>query len=396
MALFNQLFKATYNGVEFLVDSADMQQGRKTQTFEYPNKKYRYVEDLGENLRTFDINAIITGDDDYLLKRELFILALQKKGIGVLTHPFYGLVFVVVKTYTVSEDLTLLGQCSIRITFEEAQLNIYPISGDEGIASIEGIINETAPYLEAFFATSFSTSFKHNTADAANKCDKLNNSLQPSKPVETTANILNDFNKKSEDFRNNKYKLLQNNNDLANAITDLLAAFNNLGQTDEASYELNASVYYYGIDDIPIKDTTAERHQRIFNRQILNSYVNCILLQTLYTNALQIIYLDDQQIAAKESDLENKYQYLMNNNVLTIDVLRRLEKLRNIVKKFFNRLKVNVSKVITVNVPKTPLTVLLYRYYAGFDNENEIIALNNLNNVTKISGDIKILTEAAQ
>lgn len=396
MTLFNQLFTATYNGVEFFVDSSEMRYGRKTQTFEYPNKKYRYVEDLGENLRSFDIDAIISGDGDYLLKREFFILALQRKGIGVLTHPFYGLVFVIVKNYTVSENLTALGECYFKITFEEARQNIYPVSDDEGIASIEGIINETYPYLEAFFVTKFSTSFKHNTADAANKCDKLNDALQPSKPVAITNNVLNDFNAKSIDFRNNKYKLLQNNTNLSSAITDLLDAFNNLGQTDSASYDLNSSVYYFGINDIPIEDTTAERHQRIFNRNILNSYVNCILLQVLYTNALQITYLDDQQIASKESDLEEKYQYLMRNNVLDIEILRRLEKLRNTVKKFFNKLKVNVSKVITVTVPKTPLTVLLYRYYANFNNENEIIALNNLNNVTKISGDIRILTESEQ
>ena len=50
MALFDQLFTATFNGVPFLVDSSDMTYGRKTKGFEYPNKKYRYREDLGENL----------------------------------------------------------------------------------------------------------------------------------------------------------------------------------------------------------------------------------------------------------------------------------------------------------------------------------------------------------
>jgi prophage DNA circulation protein len=395
MALFNQLVTATYNGIPFLVDSSDMKFGRKTQTFEYPGKKYRYVEDLGENLRSFEIDAIITGDDDYLIKRELFIIALQNKGTGVLTHPFYGVVAVIVKSYTITESPSNLGECKIHITFEETLPNILPISGDEGLSAIEQIINDTASYLEAFVITKFSTSFKHNISDAAAKCNKLNASLQPNKPVATTNNVLNDFHMKSVDFSTNLYTLLQNNNNLTPAISDLLDAFNNLGQTPEDQYILNASVYYFGHDDIPIKDTTAERHQRILNRKILNSYVNCLLLEALYDNALQITYLDDQQIALQENDLEEKYQYLMQNNVLNIDVLRRLETLRNTVKRFFNKLKTNTNKVITVTVPKTPLTVLLYRYYAGFDNENEVVALNDLNNVTKISGDIKILTTEA-
>jgi prophage DNA circulation protein len=396
MSLFNQLFIATYNGIEFLVDSSDMRYGRKTHTFEYPNKKYRFVEDLGENLRTFEINAIITGDDDYLIKREALILALQWKGTGVLTHPFYGMVFVAVKDYTVTENLTTLGECQFKITFEETRNNIYPVSGDIGTAFVENAINELAPYLEAFVVTQFATSFKHNTADAANKCTQLNDSLQPTKPVATDDNVLNDFNSKSIDFNTNIYKSLQDNTSLAESISDLLEAFNNLGLSSEDAYALNSSIYYFGIDDIPIKDTTAERHERILNRKILNSYVNCLILEALYANALEITYLDDQQISTKEQDLEEKYQYLMSNNVLDIDILRQLETLRNNVKKFFNKLKVNVSKIITVTVPKTPLTVLLYRYYAAFDNENEIIALNDLDNVTDISGNIQILSEVVQ
>lgn len=373
-----------------------MKFGRKTQTFEYPNKKYRYVEDLGENLRTFDIDAVISGNDDYLIKRENFINALQTKGTGILTHPFYGVIYVVVKSYTITENLTTLGECTIKINFEETKSNIYPIAGNEGLAAIEGLINDILPFLQASFVTQFLLRFKHNTTDAAYKLDKLNTSLQPNRPVFTEDNALNDFNARSIAFSEQKYELLQNNTNLATSISDLLDSFNNLGQTKDDSYSLNASIYYYGIDDIPIKDTTSERHERITNRKVLNSYINCLILEALYDNALQLTYLDDQQIAIKEKDLEEKYQYLIANNLLTDEVLSKLQQLRNTVKKFFNALKVNVSKIITVNVPKTPLTVLLYRYYANFDNENEIVSLNNLNNVTKISGNIDILTEAVQ
>jgi len=396
MALLNQLFTATFNGVPFLVDTSTMHYGRKTQTFEYPNKQYRFVEDLGENLRTFDVDAIITGNDDYLVLREVFILALQKKGIGVLTHPLYGLVLVTVKTYTVTENLTSLGECVFSITFEEARQNLFPVFGDAGGSFVDSIINEIAPYLTAFFVTKFALSFKHNIADASSKSQKLNSSLQPTRAVATEDNALNDFTSKSADFEVNRYVSLQDSASFSASIVDLLDAYNNLGLSAEDSYALNSTAYYFGADDIIIKDTTAERSQRILNRKILNCYVNTVLLMTLYSNALQITYLDDLQIMEKEVDLETKYQYLMNNNVLDIDILRQLEKLRNTVKRFFSQLKVNVSKVITVNVPVTPLSVLLYRYYADFENEDEVIALNDLNNVTQISGDIKILTEATQ
>lgn len=392
MSLFNQLFTASYNGVPFFVDTSEMVQGRKTKTFEYPNKKYRYVEDLGENLKTFTVSAVVTGGDDYLIRREALILALQRKGMGVLTHPFYGLVFVTVITYTVSENMTSLGECLFHITFQETRENIFPVEGEESIASIQGLINEIAPYLEAHVVTSFALLFKRNTTDAAAKCVALNQVLTPNRPVAVDNNVLNDFWAQNNSFLSQRYYLLQNNTNLADSIYNLINSYNDLGQSDSDQYTMNQSVYYFGNTDVSFGVTTAERQERFKNRLVLNCYINALLLMSLYANAIQITYLDDQQVSLVENDLEEKYQYLMLNNNFESEVLSRLETIRNSVKKFFNNLKVNISKVITVTVPKTPLSVLLYRYYANFDNEEEVISLNELINMRDISGEIKILT----
>jgi prophage DNA circulation protein len=150
MALLDRLYSASFNGIPFLMSSSDMSYARKTVTHEYPNKKFRYVEDLGENLKSFDIRAIITGDD-YLILREAFIISLQMKGVGILIHPFYGALTVVVKNYTVSEDMTRVGECIFTITFQEAYLNIFPeflginISGFDDM--IEQISQNTADFL---------------------------------------------------------------------------------------------------------------------------------------------------------------------------------------------------------------------------------------------------------
>lgn len=393
MSLFNQLFIASYNGVPFMVDTSEMTQGRKTHVFEYPNKKYRYVEDLGENLKTFTVSAVVSGGDDYLIRREALIIALQRKGMGVLTHPFYGLVFVTVVNYTVSESMTTLGECIFNITFLETRENIFPIAGEESIASIEGLINEVAPYLEAHVVTKFALNFKRNTTDAAKKCDSLNQVLTPSRPVATTNNVWNDFSAANKAFATNKYSLLQNSSDLASNVSDLINYYNNLGQNNEDQYSLNKSVYYFGRTDVPFALTTAERKERYQNRSTLNSFINAVILMNLYSSATQIEYLDDRQIYLIETDLEEKYQYLILNNNFETDVLTRLEKIRNAIKKYFNSLKVNISKVIQVNIRKTPLSVLLYRYYANFDNENEVISLNELTQMIDINGQINILTE---
>ena len=127
MALLDRLYSASFNGIPFLMSSSDMSYARETVTHEYPNKKFRYV------------------------LREAFIISLQMKGVGILIHPFYGALTVVVKNYTVSEDMTRVGECIFTITFQEAYLNIFPeflginISGFDDM--IEQISQNTADFL---------------------------------------------------------------------------------------------------------------------------------------------------------------------------------------------------------------------------------------------------------
>lgn len=395
MALSQQLFTATFNGIPFLVDSATTTAGRKTQTFEYPNQKYRYVEDLGENLKSFSLKAIVTGGDDYLLRREALIIALQRKGSGVLTHPFYGLVFVVVKNYSIDEDMTTLGECRIDISFEETRSNIYPIADNTSIFGVDSLVEETIPFLSGYFASEFSLKFKKNIIDASNKSVDLADKLQPIKPVATDFNVLNDFYQKKESFLTERYILLQNQIDYISYVFSLIDAYNNLSKTTSDAYSFNSNLYYYGNKDVAINATTGGLAERVKNRKVLNGVVNAYILLKLYSIAMNFDYQDNLKIDFFSKDLEEKYRYLLDNSVLAEDILKLLDKIRTTARFYFNNLKVNVSKIIETQVVSTPLTVLNYTYYADFDNEDEIISLNNINNAIKINGSIKLLTETS-
>ena len=82
----------------------------------------------------------------------------------------------------------------------------------------------------------------------------------------------------------------------------------------------------------------------------------------------------------------------MDNNNFSRDIISQLEGLKNSAKSYFNNVKVNVSKVVSAYTPITPITTLLYRYYANFDNEQEILSLNNVYNASSISGQISLLS----
>jgi len=391
MSLLNQLYSASFNGVEFLMSGSDMTLSRKTVTHEYPNKKYRYVEDMGENLKAFEVRAVITGNN-FLVRREALIVALQIKGIGVLVHPFYGVLSVVVKKYTVSEEMTRIGECIFTITFEEAYSNIFPqflginLSGFDDMA--EQIAGQTADYLK----DNISTSFQRNISDLGNKMGGLTQNLNSVvEPVNTENNALNDFNLANTSYNSNRYALIEDTTNLGSDTKNLFDSFNYLAKDSTSGYKLNSKVYYFGDDDTVINPITPQSKERLSNRITYNSCINCFILLNLFDNALAITYLDDQQLDQITSDLEEKYQYLMSNNNLPRDIVIALEKLRATARKYFEQLNVNISKVISVDSPTLPLSVLLYQLYDGFDNESEIVSLNSLKDSTVMNGNIKVL-----
>lgn len=128
------MYPASYRGIEFYYVSGTNTAGRKTVVHEFPNKTFRYVEDLGQNLRTFTITGMIKGglyNIYYLQNKKALEDALNEEGIGILVHPFYGVVNCVCTGYTLTENETEIGSATFEMTFAEANPNIYPrLTGD--------------------------------------------------------------------------------------------------------------------------------------------------------------------------------------------------------------------------------------------------------------------------
>lgn len=395
MTLIDELFAANYNGIPFLVSNSTLKQARKTITHEYPGVKYRFIEDLGQNLRTFTVQGIITGEG-YLSLRESLIIALNIKGKGILTHPFYGVLTVYVKDYTVSEDMTRIGECLFDMTFEEAAEGIFPITSFSNISAINDAVNAVIPLLGGAIETGITTNFKQNITPAAAKCETLSTNLSTN--LNTTANYntdnINNFNVLNKTFNDNRFYLIQSPADFGNSLTSLLDSYNNLAINPEDQYKINSSNYYFGQDDVYVYSVnTPKFDEQKKNDKLINSVINAQLLINLYANSTLITYRDNLQIDTIYDDLEEKYIYLLNNNTLDREITIKIEDIRKQINIFFNNLKVNISKVIDVSVStEMPLTILLYNFYENFDNENEILSLNDIYDTGVIAGDIKMLS----
>lgn len=93
---------ATFRGVPFFVDTSELDSGRKTVTFEYPNRDEAFVEDLGRKGRVIQIDGYVLGDD-WQQQRDALIAALEEPGPGTIVHPYFGTKLVAIPRFTVKE-----------------------------------------------------------------------------------------------------------------------------------------------------------------------------------------------------------------------------------------------------------------------------------------------------
>jgi prophage DNA circulation protein len=390
----NGLYEASFNGIQFLYESDSTQTGKMTTTHLYPFKTYSYTEELGQKLRSFSMKAIVAGDD-YDIRRDALALALRIKGTGILIHTFYGMVTVICTGFTIDHSTTELGMAKFDINFEESLLGIFPSSIGTTISTVTSLATSLIKDLNNNVSSQYTINYPENINDSATKCITLNDTLKNAITASSniTTSSLNDFSISSTNYLKNVYANVQDPTLLGAAITGLINDYNDIGTTFEQSYALCVRVYEFGSDDRYIDYNTLVSDEEINNAQVINSTSNGALLINMYQNACMITYDDTNELDYIVNDLETRYQYFLSNNNLPSILLRTFERLRTATKQYLNSVRVDTNKVVQVDVLQAPLTVLLYKYYANFDYESEIVRLNSLKDVSVINGNINMVTE---
>lgn len=113
MSWKDNLQDATWRGIAFQVATADVTGGRRIKETERWQKR-TITSDQGPVLPKFKITGYViqnfNNDFDYFNERDRLVDALQnKRGVGILVHPFFGRLKVHAGVYTVSEDLNASG-----------------------------------------------------------------------------------------------------------------------------------------------------------------------------------------------------------------------------------------------------------------------------------------------
>lgn len=155
MSLLNvkTLRKASYEGIQFDVDSATLSFGRRTVTQEFPQRDTSYVEDLGKATRQFSIQGFIVGDDFIDRSKRLIDKIESQVGTdrranhGKLVHPWLGSLEVTpIDNPSITYDKAK-RICTFTLTFLEA--------GNESTKKTTSWANKLLSKADALYAKIF-------------------------------------------------------------------------------------------------------------------------------------------------------------------------------------------------------------------------------------------------
>lgn len=119
------LHPASFRGVPFQINGADMGAGRRVQLHEYPQRDMPWVEDLGRATREIALEAFLIGAD-YIDQVNRLLAALETAGPGTLVHPWLGTMRVCLSAPARVRFDSGLGVATVSLSFVESGELSFP------------------------------------------------------------------------------------------------------------------------------------------------------------------------------------------------------------------------------------------------------------------------------
>lgn len=150
MSYLDRLQTGSFRNVPFKIDTHTFDGGRRAVLHEFPERDDPYTEDLGRRGRTFAVEFHIIGTD-YFGQRDAMIRALERKGFGILIHPYLGRKEVQVTNFSMTESIYEGRICKFSVTFLERGRPINPTGIFGSVFAVFDQVNELVQDLRSEF-----------------------------------------------------------------------------------------------------------------------------------------------------------------------------------------------------------------------------------------------------
>jgi prophage DNA circulation protein len=147
---------ASFRGVQFWVQSDEVEVGRRLVVHEFPNRDRPFVEDLGEKHTSYHVSAYLASDS-VLAEKDSLLAACRRRGVGTLVLPTEGGQMVRCKSARRTHEKDQLGFIAFKLEFVEAGtgLSATPIALLERLtlaAFDDGLLPITRAFLAEYNA----------------------------------------------------------------------------------------------------------------------------------------------------------------------------------------------------------------------------------------------------
>ncbi len=391
-----QLKESSYKNIPFLAKVMPTSGGRRVNVIRYPRSDKQSVEDQGLIPRQFSITAVIP-HDNYIDVRDSLLRVLEDGEIGSLIHPTFGEIEKVRSgRYSLNERITELGKAELIMEFFIDDAVGVPISSGSFASQVQiasGALNSLlAQDIAGGYkvTNSFTGNFSNASNDALNISSALTSATAKINPL---TDNLNNFNAIISGYESNVNNLIQIPESFGSGIGDLFLSFDNLYETASETLIAIAGVFGFGDNDESFKQDTAGRIERQTNQDLVRANVKTQSLSYAYVAAVQIEFESEEALALVNSQLEEQYTDVRNNELLSNESLLNLDDLRIQANSALSQILLNTRKIITINTRMIPLSILVFDYYGSTELVGVISELNSIQQNAFVEGDVRILTE---
>lgn len=393
------LQRASFRGVTFLVTGTSLAGGRRAVRKLFPNSDRQVVEDLGLTPREFSLTGSVAAalGLTYEENRDALLKALDEKGAGILVHPFLGRVErAVVLSYTLDEATSQLGDASLQVTFTVDDGSPSPQAAESVVGSVSQAATASADAAE----TGVSGLFKVTTSAVGNftagvaKVTEVSNRVTDAvrfaiTPGADVTSLLESANALQKDAR----ELVLAPSTLADRVTLLLLSIPEVHLADaKVTLDIFLRLFDFGDDDVPILPLTPALAERKRNAESLNAAVQVNALAQAYLAAARLDFSTVDEVDQTADLLEDQYQKMVTARTATPDSLRELAQARVVAKRFFDQQKILRPRIIDVVTPLTSARLLSFQYYGTSERGEEIALLNGLDDSAFVEGVVRILS----
>jgi hypothetical protein len=110
------LWPASFRGVPFFIESDEEHGGRRIAVHQFPGRDQPFLEDLGEDVRGFQVTAYLVGDSSDS-DASGFVAGLVRPGAGTLVLPTHGSINARVHKYSRDRSRDRMGYIAFRLEF---------------------------------------------------------------------------------------------------------------------------------------------------------------------------------------------------------------------------------------------------------------------------------------